>query len=145
MCPRNSKKYTNLTHFETLIKINHNATRFSRPDQNFLLRYMNFKVLILRMFSVVTWGQALFSFHFENTFQWARWRIAVRENVWELLKLGLISGYSMGACQLLIDELFLISLWSEMLIIILKNEEKKVLLKANTYSSLLKRSLKKIL
>ena len=27
---------------------------------------MNFKVLILRMFSVVTWGQALFSFHFEN-------------------------------------------------------------------------------
>ena len=51
----------------------------------------------------------------------------------------------MGACQLLIDELFLISLWSEMLIIILKNEEKKVLLEENTYSSLLKRSLKKIL
>ena len=51
----------------------------------------------------------------------------------------------MGACQLLIDELFLISLWSEMLIIILKNEEKKVLLKETTYSSLLKRSLKKIL
>ena len=51
----------------------------------------------------------------------------------------------MGACQLLIDELFLISLWSEMLMIILKNEEKKVLLEENTYSSLLKRSLKKIL
>ena len=40
----------------------------------------------------------------------------------------------------LIDELFTISLWSEMLIIILKNEEKKVLLTENTYSGLLKRS-----
>ena len=36
----------------------------------------------------LTWDQALFSFRFENYIP-----VAVRENVWEPLKLGLISGY----------------------------------------------------
>ena len=41
----------------------------------------------------VTWDQALFSFRFENDIPAGK-TVAVRENVWEPLKLGLISGYS---------------------------------------------------
>ena len=40
----------------------------------------------------VTWDQALFSFRFENYIPAGK-AVAVRENVWEPLKLGLISGY----------------------------------------------------
>ena len=43
----------------------------------------------------VTWDQALFSFRFENYIPAGKAKIsavAVRENVWEPLKLGLISG-----------------------------------------------------
>ena len=39
----------------------------------------------------LTWDQALFSFRFENYIPAGT--VAVRENVWEPLKLGLISGY----------------------------------------------------
>ena len=44
----------------------------------------------------VTWDQALFSFRFENYIPAGKAKIsavAVIENVWEPLKLGLISGY----------------------------------------------------
>ena len=49
-------------------------------------------------FVVLTWDQALFSFRFENYIPagMAKRILAVavdRENVWEPLKLGLISGY----------------------------------------------------
>ena len=37
----------------------------------------------------LTWDQAVFSFRFENYIP----AVAVRDNVWESLKLGLISGY----------------------------------------------------
>ena len=46
----------------------------------------------------VTWDQALFSFRFENYIPASKAKrkvilaVAVRENVWEPLKLGLISG-----------------------------------------------------
>ena len=42
--------------------------------------------------NVVTWDQALFSFRFENYIPAGK-TVAVGENVWEPLKLGLISGY----------------------------------------------------
>ena len=42
---------------------------------------------------IVTWDQALFSFRFENYMPAGKAKVAVRENVWEALKLGLISGY----------------------------------------------------
>ena len=48
----------------------------------------------------LTWDQALFSFRFENYIPAGKAKrkisisaVAVRENVWEPLKLGLISGY----------------------------------------------------
>ena len=47
----------------------------------------------------VTWDQALFSFRFENNIPEGKAKrkeilaVAVRENLWESLKLGLISGY----------------------------------------------------
>ena len=49
----------------------------------------------------LTWDQALFSFRFENYIPVGKAKrkerpisaVAVRENVWEPLKLGLISGY----------------------------------------------------
>ena len=52
------------------------------------------------VFSLLTWDQALFSFRFENYIPAGKAKtkipilaVAVRENVWEPLKLGLISGY----------------------------------------------------
>ena len=46
--------------------------------------------------TIVTWDQALFSFRFENYIPEGKAKpisaVAVRENVWEPLKLGLISG-----------------------------------------------------
>ena len=42
---------------------------------------------------IVTWDQALFSFRFEHYMPAGKAKVAVRENVWEALKLGLISGY----------------------------------------------------
>ena len=60
--------------FQSISKINgkHDSSRFSIPE-------------------LLTWDQALFSFRFENYIL----AVAIRENVWELLKLGLISGYEL--------------------------------------------------
>ena len=47
----------------------------------------------MRLTSVnLTWDQALFSFRFVNNIPAGMVAVAVRENVWEPLKLGLISG-----------------------------------------------------
>ena len=53
---------------------------------------------------MVTWDQALFLFRFENNIPAGKAKrailaVAVRENVWEPLKLGLISGYVMAAVR----------------------------------------------
>ena len=49
---------------------------------------------------IVTWDQVLFSLRFENYIPVGKAKrkepisaVAVRENIWEPLKLGLISGY----------------------------------------------------
>ena len=42
--------------------------------------------------TILTWDQAQFSFHFVNNIPAGK-AVAVTENVWEPLKLGLISGY----------------------------------------------------
>ena len=55
----------------------------------------------ITVIKTLTWDQALFSFHFVNNIPAGMAKrkespisaAAVRENVWELLKLGLISGY----------------------------------------------------
>ena len=59
--------------------------------------------MTLKALPLVTWDQALFSFHFENYIlagkakrKQTNFSGAVRENVWEPLKLGLISGYAIG-------------------------------------------------
>ena len=46
--------------------------------------------------AVLTWDKALFSFRFENYIPAGK-TVAVRVNVWEPLKLGLISGYAAPA------------------------------------------------
>ena len=58
--------------------------------------YKSFSIDFL-LAALLTWDQALFSFRFENYIPAGKTKIsavAVRENVWEPLKLGLISGYS---------------------------------------------------
>ena len=55
---------------------------------------LRLRFVLLTFFSV-TWDQALFSFRFENYIPAGKAK-AVRENVWEPLKLGLISGYFLG-------------------------------------------------
>ena len=55
---------------------------------------LRLRLVFLAFFSV-TWDQALFSFRFENYIPAGKAK-AVRENVWEPLKLGLISGYFLG-------------------------------------------------
>ena len=46
-----------------------------------------------KYYQYLTWDQALFSFRFENYIPAGMaLALAVRENVWEPLKLGLISG-----------------------------------------------------
>ena len=59
--------------------------------------------MMLKALPLVTWDQALFSFRFENYIlagkakrKQTNFSGAVRENVWEPLKLGLISGYAIG-------------------------------------------------
>ena len=58
---------------------------------------LNFSVAIRASLSV-TWDQALFSFRFENNIPAGKAKrkkilaVAVRESVWQPLKLGLISG-----------------------------------------------------
>ena len=59
--------------------------------------------MMLKALPLVTWDQALFSFRFENYIpagkakrKQTNFSSAVRENVWEPLKLGLISGYAIG-------------------------------------------------
>ena len=57
----------------------------------------------------LTWDQAVFSFRFENNIpvgKAKRKAVAVRENVWEPLKLGLISRYLEGQLLTLLYNMF---------------------------------------
>ena len=75
-----------------------NCIIFETNDKKFIYnvnkyKYINcrYKRRFTKIFTL-TWDQALFSFRFENYIPAGK-AIPVRENVWEPLKLGLISGY----------------------------------------------------
>ena len=66
------------------------AGRWNRTHKSWR-KYVRCAVRDSRTRSNITWDQALFSFLFVNNIP-AGMAVAVRENVWEPLKLGVISG-----------------------------------------------------